>query len=327
MKPIYIVSIIAIIVVIGVAGAYAAGLFYPPQPTTIRVGELQGDLHHLALGVSISNGYFTQNGLNVSTYEYASGPILMQHFVAGELDFAYVGVPPAMTARANAMALGNVTNLPVAVASANLEGSSLVVNNNTITSVADLNGKTIGTPGVGTIQDVLLTMYCAANNITLNKFASTNAQLPILYHQGDINGFIAWEPTPSLAIINYGATTLLTSEDMFNNHQCCVLVVNQNFLNAHPDIVAKMVAVHKQSINFINSNPAQAKLIAVNFTHLPAQVVDVAFNNIDYSYNINVPSVRIFLSSMINLGLINTLNQTQIDTFLNGFINTQFIAP
>ena len=253
----------------------------------------------------------------------------MQSFLAGELDFAYVGVPPAMTARANAMASGNLTNLPVVIGSANLEGSAIVVNPNIISSVADLNGKKIGTPGAGTIQDTLLTIYAREHNITVTKFQSSNANLPIQFNNGEMDGLIAWEPTPSIVWYQSNATVLLTSHAIFPDHQCCVLVVNQNFLNAHPDIVAKMLAVHNAANSYINNNNNKADVaqIAADYTQRPLQVVNQALNNVVYNNTVNTESVKAFLNAMIELRIITTLNQTQVDSFLSGFFSPQYVQP
>ncbi|MDD1764807.1 MAG: ABC transporter substrate-binding protein, partial [Candidatus Methanomethyliaceae archaeon] len=99
---IIVASIVLIVIAVGVTGLYMTG-YLTQEPTTIRVGYLQGDLHQLALQVAVAEGYFTHNGLNVTLYQYPSGPTLMQHFSAGELDFAYVGVPPALQERASAI--------------------------------------------------------------------------------------------------------------------------------------------------------------------------------------------------------------------------------
>jgi NitT/TauT family transport system substrate-binding protein len=304
-------------------GLYATGYFTPNEK--IRIGVLTGDLHHLALYVAINQGYFQQYGLEIDNLRtYNNGPTLMLDFLSGALDFAYVGVPPAMTARANAMASGNVTNLPIAISSVNLEGSAIVVNPSIIKTVSDLNGSTIGTPGAGTIQDILLTMYAQQNNLTIVKYdAQGVGNLPLYYQQGIIDGLIAWEPTPALTIINYNASLLLTSHDLFPNHQCCVLVVNQNFYNQHPDIVQKMISVHDSATSFINNNPTVAAQIAVNTTGLSYAVVTSAFETVLYNTTINRASCETFLRALIDLGRITSLNQSEVDSFLDAFIKQQ----
>jgi len=325
MKRSYVLAIVILIVIVGgtIGGLYATGYFTPKEK--IRIGVLTGDLHHLALYVAINQGYFQQYGLEIDTPKtYNNGPSLMLDFLSGGLDFAYVGVPPAMTARANAMASGNVTNLPVAISSVNLEGSAIVVNPDRIQTVSDLNGSTIGTPGAGTIQDILLTIYAQQNNLTIVKHEATGVgNLPLYYYQGIIDGFIAWEPTPAIAVINYNATVLLTSHDLFPDHQCCVLVVNQNFLSQHPDIVQKMVAVHEAATDFINAHPTEAAQIAVNVTGLSNAVITTAFQTLIYNSTINRASCETFLRALIDLQRITSLNQSQVDSFLDAFIRQQ----
>jgi len=328
MKKSYLLAIVLLIVIIGgtLGGLYATGYFKPAETSTeqITIGILTGDLHHLALHVAIKNGYFKNYNLTVETRTYNNGPDLMLDFVSGTLDFAYVGVPPAMTARANAMASGNVTNLPIAISSVNLEGSAIVVNPSRISSVSDLNGSTIGTPGAGTIQDILLTIYSQQNNLTIIKHEAAGvSNLPLFYQQGTIDGLIAWEPTPALTINNYNASLLLTSHDLFPNHQCCVLVVNQNLYNQHPDIVLKMIAIHEAATSFISSNSTEAAQIAVNYTGLPLSVVQTAFNTVIYDTTINRESCATFLSALISLGRVPSLNQSQVDSFLDAFIKQQ----
>jgi NitT/TauT family transport system substrate-binding protein len=325
MKRAYLAAIMLLIVIIGgtLGGLYATGYFTPKDK--IRIGVLTGDLHHLALYVAINQGYFQQYGLEIDTPRtYSNGPTLMLDFISGALDFAYVGVPPAMTARANAMASGNVTNLPIAISSVNLEGSAIVVNPSRIAAISDLNGSTIGTPGAGTIQDILLTIYAQHNNLNIVKYdAKGVGNLPIYYYQGIIDGFIAWEPTPALVINNYNASMLLTSHDLFPDHQCCVLVVNQNFYNNHPDIVQKMISVHEAATEFINNNRTAAIQIAVNTTGLSSAVVSSAFETVLYNSTINRASCETFLRALIDLGRITSLNQSEVDSFLNAFIKQQ----
>lgn len=326
MRAAYIISAIVLIVIIGVAGAYIAGVFNPPPPK-IRVGVLQGDIHQLAFHVAVNKSYFTENGIEIQKYVYARGPDLMQAFLAGDLDFGFVGVVPAMIFRGNALSAGNLTNLPVAIASVNLEGSAIVVDPTVIRSIDDLNGKKVGTPGTGTIQETLLAMFTQQHNLTIVKFPSSNANLPLDFSKGESGGgvdaLIAWEPTPSRIVVQQNATVLATSEDIFEDHQCCILVVTQKFLNEHPDIVLKMANMHRAATNFINSNPTEAKQIAANFTGQTPDVIELAFNNVQYSTTLNTASIRVFLLDLISQRIITTINETQVDNFLLNFLKPQ----
>lgn len=318
MKKSTIVLSIVLLVLIVSAAAYALpSIFYKKEK--IRVGYLIGDLHHLALFVGLANNYFAERGLELELYEYVNGPTLMQHFIAGELDFAYVGTPPALTARARSIGV-NITNAPVVIGSANLEGSALVVNPNLIKSIKDLNNKRIATPGTGTIQDVMITIYTKANNITITKYPGRIADLVLQYGRGEIDGFIGWEPFPSMAIHQHNASILLTSHDMMPNHQCCVLVTTERIYNTRSDLVEKMLSAHNAAIDFILNNPSAAKRIAIEKTKLPESVVEMALSRIKFSKTVNIDSIRTFLSEMISLGIIKEVAKDKIDDFIREFV-------
>jgi NitT/TauT family transport system substrate-binding protein len=320
-KSTIVLSIVLIVIIFSAIGIYISQISTPK--VKVRIGYLTGDLHHLALFVAIANNYFANYGIEYEVYEYINGPTLMQHFLAGELDFGYVGTPPALIARSQSI---GSPNAPIAIASANLEGSALVVNPNIIKSISDLNGKKIGTPGTGTIQDVMLSIFIKNNNLNITKYPMTVRDLPLAFARGEIDGFIAWEPYPSIAIYQYNASILLTSKDLMPDHQCCLLVVSEKFLNSRPDIVEKMVKIHITAINFINSNPLKAKEIAINKTGLPEKVIESALSRIKYTATINTESIKTFLNESISLGIIKNVDPEKIDEFLKGFISTKFIG-
>jgi NitT/TauT family transport system substrate-binding protein len=225
------------------------------------------------------------------------------------------------------MSAGNLTNLPVAIASVNLEGSAIVVNPLVIQSIADLSGKKVGTPGTGTIQETLLAMFAQEQNITIVKFPSSNANLPLDFSKGEAGGgvdaLIAWEPTPSRVALQQNGSVLATSEDIFEDHQCCILIVTQKFMTEHPDIVTKMANIHRIATDYINSNPVEVKQIAANFTGQTIPVIEMAFNDVMYSTTLNTNSIRVFLLDLINQKIITTINASQVDTFLQDFIKPQ----
>ncbi|MEN3017118.1 MAG: ABC transporter substrate-binding protein [Candidatus Methanosuratincola petrocarbonis] len=321
VNKILIVSVVALIVIVG--ALYASGVIFPREVETIRIGHLTGDLHHLALFVAINQGYFEQYGIKIQLKEYVNGPSLMQDFLAGELDFAYVGAPPAISARAKALS-DPKSHLPVVIASVNLEGSAIVTEAG-IDTPQDLNGKTIGTPGTGTIQDIMLSMFLKETNITLTKSPMSISTLPLEFSKGTIDGFIGWEPAPSIAVVQSGAHVLLTSYDLMPNHQCCVLVVSDKYLEAHQDIVQKFAQVHKMANQYILNNPESAKQIAMNVTGHSSDIIELALSHIVYTSTPDPASMKTFLHSMIDLGVVTTVSHDQVDAFINAFIDTRFI--
>jgi len=84
------------------------GLYYSlyvldvsPESNKLRVGHLLADqLHQPGWVIADEMNYFAEEGFDVIHSEYPYGSIEMEHFAAGELDVAYVGVVPFLSARA-----------------------------------------------------------------------------------------------------------------------------------------------------------------------------------------------------------------------------------
>ena len=123
----------------------------PPSNTTITLGILSGDSHKLAFGIATNKSYYTSIGLHIVTKQYNSGIDLVEGFKSGEIQMGYCGIAPALLRAVN-------DAIPMTIiAAANDEGSALIVNAKAgIDSLSDLEGKTIATPGAGSLQDVLL---------------------------------------------------------------------------------------------------------------------------------------------------------------------------
>ncbi|MBM3301139.1 MAG: ABC transporter substrate-binding protein, partial [Deltaproteobacteria bacterium] len=126
---------------------------------TVRLGFLLGDLHQFARVVAMEESLwggetlFEKYGVEIaSPAPYGNGAFLMDGFGRGEIDIGYLGAPPAILKRINA-------NIQIEIVSlANSEGSAIIAGGD-ITTFDGLNGKTVATPGPGSIQHLLLMFY------------------------------------------------------------------------------------------------------------------------------------------------------------------------
>jgi NitT/TauT family transport system substrate-binding protein len=131
------------------------------EPVTIRYGYLIDDIHELPFYVAWKKGLYRDAGINITTAEgapFQSGVFEMQKgFKTGTVDIGSLGISPIIIHSINSNDF-TINDARVGViAGMNDEGSVLVVGNN-ISSMKDLRGKTVGYPGPGTIQHVLLLM-------------------------------------------------------------------------------------------------------------------------------------------------------------------------
>lgn len=144
----------------------------PDDP--IRLGYLAGDIHQLAQYVAANStvfdgtmSMFEKYGLNVvaaAGAPYTNGGNEMDAFVAGHVDIGYLGAPPAILKKLN---VDTDTSI---IAQANSEGSAIVVATGSgISSLADLSGKIIATPGESSIQHLLLKIALSEEGLKLAK--------------------------------------------------------------------------------------------------------------------------------------------------------------
>jgi NitT/TauT family transport system substrate-binding protein len=319
-KPVAV--LIAIVVLSSVA---AVAIWYPRPAPSVKIGYLSQDLHQLALRIAYQKGWFAEEGINVTLLQYQNGAYEMDGFLAGQIDMGYLGAAPALTKSINQHI--NITVL----ATANLEGSSIMVlkgeyDGGRIVNISDLANKTIFHPGPSSVQAFLLRLALNQSGLSVTDVALEYQppQNMASLLTAEKPAFIAWEPFCALAQYSNVAVPILSSLDIWPRHPCCVLATSDAFLNTNPDIVSKIVEIHKRAEIWINANPVEALSIAVQWLQVDTNAVQIALNRIIYDYSLNRTAFETYLTFLINQHIV-TMQPTEISPFLDRFINGTFI--
>lgn len=238
-------AILIAVIVIVVVGAYFMG----GGSDTVTIGYLPSD-HDAALFIADAQGKFQDNGINTQLVQFNNGGDLMTAMASGEVDVGYVGITPVLSSIEK--------GVPVKVISAaQTEGSGIVVAENSgITSVADLAGKKVATPGEASIQHMLLTYYLDQNGMSIDDVKVSAMKVPSMndaLKTNKIDAMITFEPYVSIAEKN-GATKLVDSSEILPNHPCCVVVASDKFIKDNPNETAKILEIHKNATDFINND-------------------------------------------------------------------------
>jgi NitT/TauT family transport system substrate-binding protein len=289
---------------------------------TIRMGYLQSDIHHLPAWVALEKGFYEQEGIEVKVAGiFKAGPEEMSAFAAGALDIGYVGEAPATTAVANHAADVQV------VAQVNTEGSAVVVGKALgIQRVSDLVGKHIAIPGHSTVQDFLIKKMLAGAGLPVEKVKIIVIKPPEMIpalRGNQIDAFIAWEPYPAKAATSSVGRTLISSGEIWEDHPCCVLVVDSLFLKKRRDEVKGVVRAHVKATDFIGANLEEAVRIGVKYTGMDADTVALALKNVKHTYQISVEGEKEYVDFLSRLGYIK-INDP--GAFVNRFLNGDILA-
>lgn len=218
--------------------------------------------HAACAYVARDKNWFKKEGLKLSTYEsYVTGMALAAALARGDIQAAYICLVPAINVYANA-------GVPIKiVAGTHRYGYGLVVNPNRIRNVKDLErpGLRIGCVREGGAVDVLLhktiDSYGLDPSKILNKVQRMNPPRQLLaIKMGRIDAAFLPEQWASMAE-DYGFKMFLTARDLWPGMQGSVLVVKEELIRQHPDIVRRLTRVTRKATDWVNRHPEKAAAI------------------------------------------------------------------
>ncbi len=225
-----------------------------PSDDTIIIGHLASD-HDAAIYVAEAQKQYEAQGLKVETVQFNNGGDLITAMASGDVKVGYVGITPLLSAIEN--------GVPVKIVSGTqLGGSGIVVRSDSnITSLKDLKGKKVATPGAATIQNMILTYglnQSGVNTKDVEIISMKAAQMKDALNAGQIDAMICWEPYASIAVEKGNGKLLENTTQIIPNHPCCVVVAREDFIKNHPKELKKILAIHENATKFANENPKEA---------------------------------------------------------------------
>src|SRR6266705_4000298 len=285
------------------------------SPVTVRLGFLSNITHAPAL-IAMKEGFFTKALGSAGTLKataFSAGTEETTAILSGQLDAAYVGPNPAITAWQKSSDIQIISGVATG-------GASIVVKKG-ITSAAQLKGKSLATPSLGNTQDVALRYWLKQHGLAttttgggdaLIKPTKPNSAAVLEFKSGQIAG--GSEPAPyDIQMVSDGGTVLLSEPGVTT-----LLDVTQSFLAAHPDIVADLVKAQVQANDFIKSSPAAAQADAnaelASYTGKPlkASIVAASFKEITFTNDPAASSLKTGASQAVSLGLLKPVDLSGI---------------
>ena len=303
----FIIIVIVIIIILGAALYSLNG----DDSNVVKIGYLPTD-HDAALFVAQAQDLYGKKGIKVETHQFKGGGDLMSAMASGVIDVGYVGITPVLSSIDKGVPIKVVSGVQN-------EGSDLVVSNGSnITNASDLPGKSVGTPGAGSVQFVLLLYYLKQNNISPDSVdipAMQVAPMNDALNSNKIEGMLTYEPYGSISVYN-GNKLLVNSGDIIEDHPCCVVVASDKFIKNKPDALNVVLEAHENATEYIKTNASGT------VSNLPDDIVpnkDVEENvisNMKFVTGLNESykqNIRDFMQIEIDLGLLkNSLSDDKI---------------
>lgn len=217
--------------------------------------------HAASAYVAKEKGWFEEEGIKATFFSYVTGMSLAAALSKGDIQAAYMCLLPAINAYGNA-------GVPVKiVAGTHKHGYALVVNPEKIKSVKDLEKPDIriGCIQVGGPVDAVMLKtvekYGLDRSKVLNKVQRMNPPIQIMaIKAGKLDACFLPEHWPAMAE-EAGFRILLTSQNLWPAMQGSVLIVKEELIKNHPDIVKKLVKLTEKTTRWITENPKEAASI------------------------------------------------------------------
>jgi NitT/TauT family transport system substrate-binding protein len=248
---------------------------------------------HLTL---IGHGNYNFEKINIEPVKFSSWPEIAEALRADAIDAAFLLTPIGLTLRQQ--------KVPVkAILLGHRNGSVLTVEaGDRINKVSDLAGKTIAIPSRFSTHYILLRRLLADNGLDPDGVKYLDMAPPEMVQSlagKQIDGFIVAEPFGGQAEIQQVGKVLTLSKDIWSNHICCVLNIQESVIQAHPEAVQELVTGLVATGQFIEANRVDAAKQSVRYLGQKQEVVEFVLTNpLDrVTYNDLFPSMEDFAAT------------------------------
>lgn len=253
---------------LGVAGipalARAAG-----EPE-LRVGYLP-ITDSAPLLIAHALGYFQEEGLRLKKpVRVRSWSTLMESFLSGKFNLTHMLLPMPVWMRFK-------HRVPVKVLAWNhTNGSAITVRGDSdIQSFADLGGHQIAVPYWYSTHNVILQMGLRKFGLKpviqrqtaplapdeVNLFVLSPPEMPAALAGRKIDGYIVADPINAISEVKTGARIMRFTGDIWKNHPCCVVVMNEGLVARQPVFSQKVMNAIVRAQLWITENRRDAARI------------------------------------------------------------------
>ena len=282
-------------------GMLAAGMTLPgslraaaasADDEVVRIGYLP-ITDATSLLVAHAMGYFEDEGLKAEKPTLIRGwSPLVEAFAAGKVNLVHLLKPIPVWMRYN-------NNFPVKIMSwAHINGSGLVVGKHTgATSFKDLGGKQIAVPYWYSAHNIILQM--GLRHVGLKPVIKSQSEklapdevnlqvmpppdMPPALASKKIDAFIVAEPFNAAGELLAHGKMLRFTGDIWKNHPCCVVCMNENVVKAKPTWTQKVMnAIVRAEVYAQQNKEEVAHMLSKDgkkYLPMPAKVVTRAMTD------------------------------------------------
>lgn len=256
------------------------------------------NLTHIPTIVALEKNYFTESfgeNVKINTRVVNNGGLFMEAMTTKSIDVGTVGPAPIMNTY--------VKDPSYHIISGAVNGGAVLMTSeeSNITELADLDGRKVAIPVIGSTQDVMLRkalkdvgLKPTVNGGTVEMYATAPADTPTLFIQDSIDAAAIPEPWGYILESQANGQLLLDWESFAwgKDTTTTVVAASEKFLENETYTQAYLEA-HVNAIEFIEENPEESQeLVIKHLKELTGQEIDkdeieAAFNHLQVTTSVS----------------------------------------
>jgi len=234
--------------------------------------------------IAKKNGYFAENGLDVTTDDYIGGARAIKAIFQGKAD---ISTSSEVVVMFNSFARSDFAILCTFVTSDN-DVKIIARKDSGIHGLADLTGHRVGTVTGASAQffldETLLLAGIDASQVNVVHVDPEN--IPAMLAQARIDAAVGWEPSAYLAKRLLGGKAVEIAHDKIYT-ETFNAVIMKDFARKNPGVQEKFLRALIKATSFIRTHPEQSRRIVAARINQSAELVNAIWSDLDFSINLH----------------------------------------
>lgn len=287
------------------------------------------NLTHIATIVALENDYFAEefdDDITIETKTFTNGGLFMEAMQTNEIDVGTVGPGPLLNFY--------IQNPEFHLISGAVNGGAVLVatQDSGIAELADLDGKRVAIPVIGSTQDVMLrkalqdvNLTTTDNGGTVELYAAAPADTVTLFIQQSVDAAATQEPW-GYVLETQADGELLLDWDAFawgKDSTNTVVAARKDFLQ-NEDMALAYLRAHQKAVTFIQNNPEAAQELVIQHIEgltgrgIDAAEAEAAFNRLQVTTDVNQQVIQEMADISESAGYVSSSD-------IDGLIDLSFL--
>lgn len=302
-------------------GALPAQAQTPPLQVIRLADQPSAEVSYAVVWVAEAMGYFAAEGIKIERKTFANGPAGLLEFANGSIDAQMAAIAPFMQFAARGGDFKMVISLT--------KGNSALVGLKQYKSYADLNGKKVGVPGLGTTHDAVLAYIEQSQNLKFERVFGKITDIAIMVDKGEVDAYIGWEPASAIAIAQNPKLHYIAQLPPIKNLESLEMIVQTKLAKEKPELVFGFVRAIRKGIEYVKNNPKEkvAQIVTAKMGDPSAlPTIMTALNSVILTEpRVDMASTRILMQTIARQGKIPEELTKDVDGWMAKYIDYSFL--